>query len=136
MLEFLTGFQDIALLFARIFLGAMFIVHGKGKMLGPEPGVKGFSEYLKQLGFPLPIVFAFIAAAVEFWGGIAIILGIFTKLVASLMAILILVATFVNIDKGKQFKGGWEFDLMILTICILLMTFGPGAYSIAAFIGL
>ncbi len=132
MLEFLTGFQDIALLFARIMLGAIFIIHGKGKMLGPEPGVKGFANYLKSLGFPLPIVFAFIAAIVEFWGAIALIMGVFTKLVAGLMAGLILVATYVGVEQGKEFKGGLEVDLLILTTSLILMTFGSGAYTVTA----
>ena len=123
------GFQDIALLLARVFLGGMFIVHGKGKVFG---GLTDFSKYLKGKGLPYPFAMAAIAATIEFWGGIAMILGVFTQIVAVLMAVVMLVAIYVNLDEGKKFKGGWELDLMILTICIILMTFGGGAYEIAS----
>src|SRR6266496_6628084 len=80
MLEKIFGYyRDYSLFVLRAFLGIVFLTHGTLKFLG---GVQGFAGYLEQHGVPLPGLMAPIVMAIEFFGGLAIILGTATRLVA------------------------------------------------------
>jgi uncharacterized membrane protein YphA (DoxX/SURF4 family) len=56
-----------------------------------------------ELGLPAPLLMAFIAKGTEFFGGILICLGLFTKIVSSLVAVVMLIATLVaNLDYYRE----------------------------------
>ena len=84
-----TGFQDLLLLLGRILLGVLFAHSGFGKLFN----IAGFAGGLE--GLPFPYVLAAIGAIVEFFGGLAIIFGAWTRLAALALVVFTLAATLI-----------------------------------------
>ena len=127
--------RDWALLALRLAIGITLIVHGYPKLFPSGPG--GFSGFVGSLGFPVPLFFAWVVTIVEFFGGIAMILGFLVRYVGALMAIEMLVTTTrVKMAGGVGFIGargaGWELDFLLLAIAVALTLLEPGALSIDA----
>lgn len=94
----------------RIALAIPLVVSGAGKLLGIGPkasGIAGFAGTLASLGVPVPELFAWIVGAVEFGGGLLILLGLFTRYAAALAAVNMAVATvLVHAPNGFVVGGG------------------------------
>jgi putative oxidoreductase len=84
--------RDSLLLLARILLGGIFVVSGYGKLMG----LSAFAASLAQKGVPFAPTMALIGAPVEFFGGLAIVLGIETRYAAALMVAFVIVATLIS----------------------------------------
>ena len=82
------------------------------------------------MGFKPGRLWATIAMIVEFFGGIALILGVFTQGVASLILIQFLVIIIWKILKKSPIVGGLELDLLIWGIAVLLSVQGAGTISL------
>lgn len=122
----LFAFQNFAPLILRVVLGVIFIVHGWPKLFKDNSGFAGF---LETLGFKPGIFWAYLVAAVEFFGGVLLVLGFLTQLAAALIALEMLVVIFkVKFQKGLA--DGYEFDLALLAMAVSLMLLGPGAWSL------
>lgn len=121
--------QKYGPLVLRIIVGIIFAIHGWQKISGGMEGVAGF---LGSLSVPLPLFFAYVVTYVEFLGGIALILGIATRVAAQLLAINMVVALFlVHIPNGFFVsKGGYEFVLVLLAASVALSLTGPGAFAV------
>lgn len=108
----------------RVVFGIIFIAHGWAK-IGNMDGTIGF---FSSLG--LPVFTAYLVAWVEFLGGIAVLLGIFSRIAAYLLAITMVVAIFlVKIKAG--FLGGYELDLILLASALVIAWSGAGPYSVS-----
>jgi putative oxidoreductase len=117
----------------RVFLGIMFTGHGLQKAFGlfGGMGISGFAHILTNLGIPFPLFFAYLVTFVELVGGIFLILGIFVRTFSFLLLIDMIVAILtVNISKGFFLPGGFEYNFIIISVCIALILMGPGKYSI------
>ena len=80
-----------------------------------------------MLGFPFPAFFAYAAACSEFFGGLAMLLGVWTKYASIFLGIVMLVA----IAGVKSFKfPSADVDLALLAISIAIYLLGPGTYTI------
>lgn len=112
----------------RLGAGITFVVHGYPKLFGPTPGPKGFAGYLKSLGIPNPQFMAYVVGVAEFGGGICLLLGLFTRLAALVLAVEFLVIILrVKWTKGFLMStGGWEWDWALLTMVLSLLLTGPG----------
>ena len=120
-----TKLNDITNLGLRSAIGVIFILHGSGKL---NPGFSGFLT--GQLGFPpemqIPIALA------EMIPGILLIVGVLTRISASMLAIVMLGAIFyVKKAANLTGEGGFEFDLILLAGALLVITAGPGRISLA-----
>ena len=73
--------QDVLLLLARLTLGAIFVQSGFGTLTN----LAGFTTGLKGRGVPLAAVLAVIGAGVEFFGGLALVLGAWRRLAAMIV---------------------------------------------------
>jgi putative oxidoreductase len=82
---------EFLLLVGRILLGAIFVLSGWGKLMG----LSAFAASLEKNGVPAPQVLAVVGAVVEFGGGLAIVLGLWTQLAALLMVAFVVVATLI-----------------------------------------
>lgn len=117
---------DCGLLVLRIGLAVIFIYHGWGKLFGGAPGIEGFTGMLTKLSVPLPALFAWIVSILEFFGGIAVLVGVFVRPIAALLAVNMLVA-FLLVKKGLP---AGDPDLALFVISVALALAGGGAYSL------
>lgn len=117
--------SNFAPLVLRIVLGIIYIVHGAMKFMH-----MGRTEYLfMKLGIPLPGVAAPAIALLEVIGGIALILGLGSRIFALLLAIDMIVAIAIaKLHSG--FVGGWEFELVLVAGLLALVFSGPGTISL------
>lgn len=116
--------HDIAHFGIRIAVGTIFIVHGLGKF---DPGFVGF---LNQIG--LPAEMQLLIALAEFVSGILLIVGILTRISASILSIIMLGAIFhVKHAAHLTGQGGYEFELVILAGVLTMIVAGPGRASIS-----
>lgn len=123
-----TGWAPLPL---RLVLGIVFAAHGAQKLL--VHGVGGTAAMLGGLGVPLPTLAAAVLIALELGGGLALILGLGTRVVASLLAIDMLVAMLaVHAPHGFFLPRGIEFVLTLLGGTLTLVGTGPGALSLDA----
>jgi putative oxidoreductase len=79
----------------------------------------------------LPGGFVLFGGGVEFFGGIAILLGIFTSVIALLFALWMVSTTWLSVVKmKKKFVGGYELDIILLLASLALAAMGSGIFSI------
>lgn len=130
------GYQDVSLLVLRVVTGLVFLAHGWTKLMGPM-SPEGFAGMLGTLGVPLPLFFSWIVIIVEVVGGVALILGAWTRLWAQLGAIVALVAVLlVHMSKGFFVSaGGYEFALLLFAASFVLLVLGSGKYGIDGWMG-
>lgn len=125
--------RSLGLLALRIGVGVILVMHGYGKLFGHAPGMTAFTGMVTGMGFPLPGLFAWLAALSEFLGGLALLLGIFTSVAAVFTGIVMLVALFMV----KKFNFPMaDPDLALLAGIVALGCMGPGRYSLAAALGM
>ncbi len=84
--------EDWLRLLGRILLGGIFVVSGYGKLFG----LAAFAASLERRGVPSASTMALIGACVEFFGGVAIALGIEVRYAAALMIAFVIVATLIS----------------------------------------
>jgi putative oxidoreductase len=120
---------DVALLLLRLAVGSAFILHGWGKIQHPTTWMGPQSA--------VPSVLAFLAAFSEFGGGIALILGLLTRLSALGLICTMAVAVYFHavvfgdpFVATKQGGGSYELALIYLFISILFLAFGAGRVSV------
>lgn len=114
----------------RLGVGIIFLVHGIGRFgVGPlSTNMADFAGFLGMVGIPLPSVFAWIVTLTETIGGIMILVGLFTELVALALTINMLVAIImVHMPNGFSVQnGGIEFALILFLSSISLLLSGDG----------
>jgi putative oxidoreductase len=126
-----SGLRSWGIFLLRVVVGVIFVMHGWQKLSWGFHSVAGF---LTSLGIPQPTLAAVVLTAVEFLGGIALILGLLTRYAAAPLAVDTLVAIIkVHIKNGFFMPNGVEFPLLLLTANIALMLAGAGALSVSAF---
>jgi putative oxidoreductase len=131
--------NDGVLTVLRLTLGSLFFAHGAQKMLGWFGGY-GFdatmNAFTTQMG--IPAVFAFLAIAAEFFGGLGLIFGALTRVAAlGIASVMAVAATMVHAQfglfmnwAGTQKGEGFEYHLLALAISMALMIRGAGAFSV------
>lgn len=120
---------DTGMLIIRLGLGLVFVAHGWGKF-GDLVGTVGFFS-----GLGLPAAVAYLVAGVELLGGLAMILGVWTKWAGWLLAIVMAAA--IILVKGKMgFVGGYELDLSLLFMALGITFVGPGKYTVHRLLGM
>lgn len=130
--------EDWALFILRAGAGITFMVHGYPKLFlghGPET----FARYLAVQHFPAPLFFAWIFALLEFFGGLALILGFQYKWVAGGLAVeRVITILLLRMSRGVAFMAprgvGWELDFLLLCMAAAVSVLGTGAITLQAFI--
>jgi putative oxidoreductase len=99
--ERLRSFEGIAPLLLRLYLAPVMIQAGWNKLVGFDNTVAWFGNPDWGLGLPFPALLAALAAGTEFLGGIALVVGLGTRLVAiPLMFTMVIAMTAVHWDNG------------------------------------
>jgi putative oxidoreductase len=124
---------DLALLILRVGTGAIFIPHGYPKMTGGGGEAKGgqahLAKSLAQMGLPFPRAFAILVGAIEFFGGLLLILGLQTQWAALALVFVMLVAT-GRVLMQRGFVGEADFPFSLLVAVLALALLGGGAVSL------
>ncbi|MBP2079846.1 DoxX family protein [Oceanobacillus polygoni] len=107
--------NEVGSVILRIVLGITFFIHGLDKF---QAGIGNIAGYFDSLG--IPGFLAYIVALIELVGGIALILGIGTKIISALIAIIMLGAIFTA-KLSLGFLDGYELDTALLAISIYLI---------------
>lgn len=117
--------QSWGLSLLRIHLGAILLAHGWLKISVFK--LAGTVGYFASLG--LPSIVAYLTIFGEIAGGLALILGVQTRLAAALSVPILLGATFVHLGNGWLFSaegGGWEFPASLTIIALAVAFMGSG----------
>lgn len=124
-----TANTDLAALALRVGSGLLFLAHGLTKVfVFTIPGTVGFFESLGLPGF-----LAYLTILAELVGGVALILGVATRLVSVVLVAVLLGATWAHSGNGWSFSnagGGWEFPLFWTVAQAAIGLLGAGAYAL------
>ncbi len=119
--------KDLGLLLLRIGIGIAFIAHGYPKLF--MGGAVGLTKGLAAAGIPGGLFAAYLAGIAEFFGGIALALGLFFRPLMVVMAINMLVALIFHLNLGDPYvKYSHALESGILFIALIII--GPGKFSI------
>jgi putative oxidoreductase len=108
----------------RILAGIAFIVHGLPKL----SNIAGTEQFFANM-VGLPASMALPVGLLEVIGGIALIVGVLTR-IASIMFIIEMIGSTITAKLSRGFIGGYEVDLLLMAISISLLLTGPGRISI------
>jgi len=124
---------DYAALVLRITTGVLFVIHAWLKIAVFTPA--GTAGYFASIG--LPSFLAYVTIAVELLGGVALIAGIYTRIVSLvLVPVLLGAAIFGHGANGFFFtnaNGGWEYPVFWAIVMVALAFLGNGAYALGRF---
>jgi putative oxidoreductase len=120
----------------RIPVGVIFAAHGAQKLFGwfGGYGLEGTGQWMGSIGLAPGYLMALLAGSAEFFGGLALVLGLLVRPAAAALAFAMLVAVFaVHIDKGLFVSNnGYEFGLALLAVAVSLVVTGAGRASLDA----
>ena len=127
MMKRIAGLRsDWGITVVRVMTGLLFAIHGCQKVAG---GLGGMTTLFAKLAIPFPGLMAPFIAILELVGGILLLLGVATRVVACLFVVEMLVTTlWVKIP-----SAGWnasDLDRMLLVGCVLFVLAGPGAAAL------
>lgn len=120
---------DLGSLIIRVVLGITFFIHGLVKF---QDGIENTVGWFESIG--LPGVLAYGVAAVELVGGIMLVLGLFSRIVSILIAI-VMVGAIVKVKLAVGFLGngqmaGYELDLAFLAMAVMLAITDSKAFAL------
>ncbi|SEA92803.1 DoxX family protein [Marinobacterium iners] len=125
------SFAPLAL---RVPAGVIFMAHGAQKLFGAFGGygLEGTGQWMASIGLEPGYLMALLAGSAEFFGGLAILIGLLVRPAAAALAFAMLVAIFaVHIGNGLfMSNNGYEFALSLLAIAVSLLISGGGNLSL------
>jgi putative oxidoreductase len=126
-MQTLEKLKPLALLLLRAAMGIIFMYHGYPKLFGHT---RDIMQTFVRMGFPA--YFVYVAGVVEFFGGITLILGLFTRISGLLLAGEMLIAAFyVHLPKGPVMEvSNYEFPMVLAAAAFTLATLGAGTISL------
>jgi putative oxidoreductase len=133
--------SDIVILVSRILMSAVFIVYGSLKFVDVtgivnNPGTKRFMDLVAS-GAAAPTWLGYLIAAIELFGGLAILVGVKTRWVAWAFVVYVIIVTalghpFWTMEGAARAANQANFykNLAIMAAYLLLAITGAGRYSV------
>lgn len=115
---------EITTLILRIVLGITFFVHGLDKFQG---GIENIVGWFASIG--LPGFLAYGVALIELVGGILLIIGLASRVVSGLLAV-VMIGAILKVQIAAGFLGGYELDLALLTMAVAIAINGSKLYAV------
>lgn len=135
LLETQGGMGPLAL---RVPTGIILMAHGSQKLFGwfGGNGLEGTGQWMASIGLEPGFIMALMAGSAEFFGGLALIIGLLTRPAAVVTAFTMIVAIFtVHIGNGLFVSnGGYEFGLSLLAATTALAFQGAGRFSLDSYL--
>jgi len=118
----------------RIIAGITFAAHGSQKLFGwfGGPGLAGVSQWMESIGLAPGYLMALMAGSAEFFGGLALIVGLLVRPAAAVLAVTMLVAI-VTVHLANGFfmsNNGYEFALALMAVSVAVLFEGAGKLSL------
>lgn len=127
-----NSLQSIFLFAIRLFWGGSFILSGYGKFTH----IANTADFFSSLGIPFPILNAYLTGGIEFFGGLCLLLGLFSRLAAIPLAVVMTVALFTAHSEAL-FSALQDPDELVkqapfnfLLASLIVFIFGPGTFSL------
>ena len=118
----------------RIIAGLTFAAHGAQKLFGwfGGYGLAGVAQWMESIGITPGYLMAALAGSAEFFGGLALIIGLLVRPAAAVLALTMLVAIFsVHLASGFfMSNNGYEYALALLAISLAVLIEGAGKLSL------
>ena len=124
-----TRTAPYGLFLLRVALGVMFIAHALLKYVVFT--MPGFAGFLGQIGYPAALAWPIFLA--ELVGGVLLVLGVWSRVVALALTPVLLGATLVHAGNGWLFtnaNGGWEYPLFLVVAGLTIVLGGDGAFAL------
>ena len=132
--KLLSTRSSVATLALRVPAGIIFMAHGGQKLFGwfGGYGLAGTGQWLASIGIEPGYLMALMIGSAEFFGGLALLLGLLVRPAAAVLAFSMLVAIFsVHFVNGLfMSNNGYEFALALLAISVSLAISGAGSMSL------
>jgi len=129
-----TSNRSLSSLVLRVPLGIILAAHGAQKLFGwfGGYGLEGTGQWMESIGLAPGYLMALLAGSAEFFGGIALILGLLTRPAALVSAFTMVIAIFsVHAANGLfMSNNGYEFALTLLAATSALAIQGGGKLSV------
>ena len=122
-------------LILRLALGVILAAHGAQKLFGwfGGYGLEATGQWMASVGFTPGYLMALLAGSAEFFGGLALVLGLLTRPAALVAAFTMLMAMTVHIGNGLFLSNnGYEFALILLAASLPLAIQGGGTFAVDA----
>lgn len=130
---------SLAPLVLRVPVGLILAAHGSQKLFGlfGGYGLQGTGQWMESIGLQPGVLLAGLAGSAEFFGGLALVLGLLVRPAAWLTAFTMLVAIFsVHINNGLfMSNNGYEYALVLFVVSVSLFISGGGRASVDAILG-
>ncbi|RAU44371.1 MULTISPECIES: DoxX family protein [unclassified Pseudomonas] len=118
----------------RILVGIIFMAHGSQKLFGMFGGygLEGTGQYMASLGLNPGYLMALLSGSAEFFGGLALFLGLLVRPAAVVLIVMLVVAILsVHIHNGLfMANNGYEFGLALLAGAFAVLFEGAGRVSL------
>lgn len=130
----LSSNAGLAALVLRIPVGLTLAAHGSQKLFSwfGGYGLEGTGQWMASIGLEPGYLMALLAGSAEFFGGLALVLGLLTRPAALATAFTMLIAIFsVHIGNGLfMSNNGYEYALTLLAVTVALAIQGGGRYAL------
>ncbi len=118
----------------RVALGLVLVPHGAGKLFGHD--LFHTAQNFRHLGWPAPLALAVVVGCLEFFGGLAVAAGLFTRVVAAMIAVEMAVICFVVLwPHWEWVHHGMEYPFLMGVFAFAFALRGGGAYALDRVLG-
>lgn len=122
---------DITLALIRFVVGVAFLVSARNKF-------RDIPKFARAHDIPVPV--GYFVASAELAGALGLFAGVLAAWAAAGLALLMVSTMSLHIFKWRSpywaSEGGWEYDLLLFALCLVIVLWGPGAYALSGVVNL
>jgi len=132
--QLLSTRAGLGLTVVRMLVGIIFMAHGAQKLFGlfGGYGLEGTGQWMESIGLAPGYLMALLSGSAEFFGGLALVIGLLARPAALALSVTLVVAIFsVHIGNGLfMSNNGYEFALALMAGTVAVLIEGAGRFSL------